>query len=106
MKLHESPCTPPTEGTPPLSAEELQDLIAELTDWVMEQDSKLVKTWRFADFASALAWLNRAAAICEQCQHHAEFELGWGRVQATIWTHSIGGLSKADFVLAARIDQQ
>jgi len=31
--------------------------------------------------------------------------LAWGRVEAKIYTHKIGGLSESDFVLAAKLDR-
>ena len=48
--------------------------------------------------------MNSAGAICEQEGHHADFEVGWGRVVAKIWTHKIDGLTESDFVLAAKFD--
>jgi 4a-hydroxytetrahydrobiopterin dehydratase len=79
-------------------------LAEELRDWALV-DGRLAKEWRFADFAAALAFLNRAAAVCEERNHHADFELGWGRVAATVSTHSVGGLTELDFDLARRLDE-
>jgi len=52
-----------------------------------------------------LAFVNAAGEICEQENHHADFELGWGRVGIQIWTHDINGLTESDFILAAKIDE-
>lgn len=47
-----------------------------------------------ADRAAALyAFVNRAGANCEEQGHHADCELGWGRVRARNWTHKIDGLT-------------
>jgi 4a-hydroxytetrahydrobiopterin dehydratase len=46
--------------------------------------------------------VNAAGQICEQEGHHAEFSLGWGRADATIYTHKVDGLTQADLVLAAK----
>ena len=105
MELHERACEPCRGGIPPLTEAEWQPLLAELHDWVVVDGHHLAREWRFPDFASALAWLNRAGALCEEAQHHADFELAWGRVGVTLWTHKINGLAEADFVLAARFDQ-
>ena len=53
---------------------------------------------------NALNFVNMAGAICEEENHHAEFEIGWGRVKALIWTHKIDGLTESDFILAAKLD--
>lgn len=105
MELHERTCEPCQGGIPPLNEAEWQPLLAELQDWVVIDGHHLAKEWRFSDFVSALAWLNRASALCEEANHHADFELAWGRVSVTLWTHKINGLAEADFVLAARFDQ-
>jgi len=48
---------------------------------------------------------NQVAAIAEEEQHHPDISLAWGKVGITIWTHAIDGLSRSDFVLAAKIDR-
>ena len=68
------------------------------------ENHHLTRTWSFQDFASALEYTNQLGEICEQQNHHADFELGWGRVVAVIYTHKIDGLTESDFVLAAKFD--
>src|SRR2546421_692838 len=69
----------------------------------IESDADLLR--RFRDFVQALAFTNRVGAIAEEEQHHPDIYLAWGKVRVTIWTHAIDGLSRNDFVLAAKIDQ-
>lgn len=104
MALHEQDCVPCRGGVPPLQGDAVARLQAQLKDWAVVGGHHLEKEWRFPDFAAALAFLNRAAAVCEAQGHHADFELGWGRVQARIWTHKVDGLTESDFVLAAKFD--
>ena len=47
---------------------------------------------------------NKIGDLAEKEGHHPNIYLGWGKVDVEIWTHKINGLSKADFVLAAKID--
>ena len=61
-----------------------------------------MKQYRFPDFRQALAFVNRVGELAEEEGHHPDIELGWGRVKLTLWTHSIGGLSENDFILAAK----
>lgn len=105
MALHEQHCVPCSGGVPPLQPDQLARLQAQLKDWAVVRGHHLEKEWRWPDFASALAFVNRAGAVCEAEGHHADFELGWGRVRAKIWTHKIDGLTESDFVLAAKLDQ-
>jgi len=105
MELHERSCEPCRGGGAPLKAEEWAPFLAQLQDWVVIDGHHLEKKWRFPDFAAALGFVNRAGALCEETGHHADFELGWGRVEIRLFTHKIDGLAEADFVLAARFDR-
>lgn len=105
MALHEQQCVACSGGTPKLTAQQIAPLQAQLKDWAVSGAHHLEKEWRWPDFAAALAFLNRAGAVCEEQGHHADFELGWGRVKAKIWTHKVDGLTESDFVLAAKLDQ-
>jgi len=73
--------------------------------WEVVDAHHLQRNWEFDDFASALVFLNSAAQICEDEFHHADFEIGWGRVSAVIFTHKIDGLTESDFILASKFDQ-
>jgi len=103
--LANRPLKPPRDGAA-LSGTPLSDLYAELGNgWELVDDHHLQKDYRFDDFASALAFTNEVGAMADEVDHHPEICLTWGRATVTIWTHSVGGLSEADFVFAARADQ-
>jgi 4a-hydroxytetrahydrobiopterin dehydratase len=74
-------------------------------DWKLVDDHHLEKIFSFKNFQEALEFTNKVGALAEAVDHHPELCLTWGRVSITIWTHSIGGLSEADFVFAARSDE-
>jgi 4a-hydroxytetrahydrobiopterin dehydratase len=72
--------------------------------WTRE-GSAIVREWTLADFAAALAFVNRVAALAEAANHHPDILLhGWNRVRLELSTHSQGGLTEADFALAREID--
>jgi len=98
-------CIDLVEGTPPLGPIETGALLTELDGWQVEDGRRLVRTWRFDDFAGALALVNRVGAVAEAENHHPDIELGWGRVVVRLWTHTVGGLSDNDFIVAAKIDR-
>lgn len=98
-------CIPCRGGVPPLKGEELRALTAQLGgDWTVVDEHHLSKSFAFPDFASALAFTNAVGAIAEEEGHHPDIHLSWGRVVIDIWTHAIDGLTRSDFVLAAKVD--
>jgi 4a-hydroxytetrahydrobiopterin dehydratase len=99
-------CVPCEAGTPPLTREEAQTLLAPLADrWRLAGDGKaLTRTITFKSFTRAMAFLQRLADIAEREGHHPDFCLTrWKYVELTLTTHAIGGLSRNDFVLAAKL---
>lgn len=98
-------CTHLPEGTPPLSGEALASY-REAVDsrWKLSDDDHLEAEFSFPDFAAALAFTNEVGALAEAEDHHPEITLTWGKVQVRVWTHTVGGVSPNDFILAARID--
>ena len=99
-------CVPCEGGVPPLKKAERTELISHIHGgWSVIDGHHLEREWSFPDFVSALVVTNSAGTICEEQGHHADFELGWGRVKAKIWTHKINGLTESDFVLAAKFDR-
>lgn len=100
-------CVPCRGGVPPLAGEELAALARELGNgWRVVDEHHLEKEFAFRDFAEALAFTNRVGALAEEVGHHPDIYLAWGKARITIWTHKIDGLSRSDFVLAAKIDQR
>lgn len=104
--LSEKHCVPCRGGVPPLRGEELRALAAELPGWTVAGEHHLEKQFSFPDFKTALEFVNRAGAVAEAEGHHPELCLGWGHVDARIWTHKIDGLTESDFILAAKIDRE
>ena len=103
--LSDMECVPCKGGVPPLSDEESNAFLSQIHhDWEVVENHHLTRTWPFPDFSSALEFINKLGEICEQQNHHADFELGWGRVVSVIYTHKIDALTESDFVLAAKFD--
>jgi 4a-hydroxytetrahydrobiopterin dehydratase len=68
-------------------------------------DASIVRDLTFDDFAGAIAFVNRVAQVAEAANHHPDILVhGWKHVRLTLSTHSQGGLTGADFALAAQID--
>jgi 4a-hydroxytetrahydrobiopterin dehydratase len=96
----------PCEGGSALKGEDLRKLYGQLQNgWVVANEHHLEREYRFKDFKEALDFVNRLGEIAEREGHHPDLFLTWGRVKVTLWTHSVGGLSENDFILAAKADE-
>lgn len=103
--LSDRECVPCKGGVPPLSEEQSGKLLAELEpDWKLVDNHHIERTYKFPNFAEALAFTNRVGDVAEEQGHHPDIELGWGRVKIILCTHKIKGLTESDFILAAKAD--
>lgn len=98
-------CVPCRGGIPALKGQELASLKAQVPGWEVLNEHHLHKTYTFPDFKQALAFTNKVGDVAEQQGHHPDILLTWGKVEITIWTHKIDGLTESDFILAAKIDK-
>jgi 4a-hydroxytetrahydrobiopterin dehydratase len=69
-----------------------------------EVDGALERTFSFADFAEALAFVNRVGELAESENHHPDIRIDYSRVTLRWWTHTAGGITDRDRELAARTD--
>lgn len=104
-ELAQRQCVPCRGGVPPLAGEEIKKLHEQLKAWEVVNEHHLRKEFRFANYAEALAHVNRVSEIAEVQGHHPDICFGWGKVEVLIWTHKIDGLTESDFILAAKIDE-
>jgi 4a-hydroxytetrahydrobiopterin dehydratase len=83
------------------------DIASRLEDseWQREGD-EIAREFKFEDFATAMAFVNRVAETAEQANHHPDILVhGWNKVRLSLTNHSAGGLTEADFAMAAKIDE-
>ena len=86
-----------------LSEGEIDDRLAGLEGWARKGDA-ISKQFKFDDFKGSVDFVNRLTPAAEEINHHPDLEISWNKVTVTISTHSEGGLTENDFVLAGRID--
>ncbi|HEX9161746.1 MAG TPA: 4a-hydroxytetrahydrobiopterin dehydratase [Thermoanaerobaculia bacterium] len=104
--LADEQCVPCRGGVPALKGRELHGVARELGGgWRVIDEHHLEKEFRFPDFEQALSFTNAVGAIAERQGHHPDIHLAWGKVAIDIWTHKVDGLTRSDFVLAAKIDR-
>ena len=90
---------------PTLSDSEVQERLTNVPGWERADEQSIARELKFDDFAAAIAFVNRVAEAAEEANHHPDILVyGWNKVRLTLSTHSEGGITAADFELAARID--
>jgi 4a-hydroxytetrahydrobiopterin dehydratase len=98
-------CVPCRGEIPPLKGKELATLGNQLDGWNVIEEHHITKAFKFPNFREALKFANRVGELAEEQGHHPDISLAWGKVEITIWTHKINGLTESDFILAAKIDR-
>jgi len=98
-------CEACEQGTPPLDDERAKLLQGGLDPaWERDGTTRLRRTLRFDDFKDAFGFATRIALVAEGEGHHPDMEIGWGKVVVSLTTHSSGGLTENDFIMAAKVD--
>lgn len=106
--LSELNCVSCRGNAPKLTDQEIDDLQALVPLWdIVEKGGlqKLERSFKFRDFKEAIAFSNRVAVIAEVEDHHPAMLIEWGSVVVSWWTHTIHGLHKNDFIMAAKTDK-
>ncbi|MBU6391965.1 MAG: 4a-hydroxytetrahydrobiopterin dehydratase [Planctomycetota bacterium] len=103
-ELASKKCVPCKGGVPPLKGDALRILQGQVEGWNVIEEHHLLKTFKFPDFRKSLDFVNQVGKIAEEQEHHPVITFTWGRVEITIYTHKINGLTESDFILAAKIN--
>ncbi len=93
----------------PLSGEALDNFLKEVPGWNLadlpaQAGDKISRGFNFKNFVEAMHFVERVADIAEQEEHHPDIHISYNKVNLELYTHSIGGLSENDFIVAAKID--
>ena len=98
-------CQACEKGTPPISEAEAAQLGSSVPAWQRDANRTLRREFSFPNFRDAFGFVARAALVAESEGHHPDIELGWGRAVFKLTTHAASGLTRNDFVMAAKIDR-
>ncbi len=104
--LSELKCIPCRGDFPPMELEEAHRFLSEIPNWeiVLEGNiPRLRRTFRFKNFAEALAFTVKVGEIAEAEGHHPMLITEWGKVTVVWWTHAIRGLHQNDFIMASKV---
>jgi len=104
-KLKDKKCTPCQGGVPPLTLEAARALLPRVPSWELNDDgTRLKRTFRFPDFASAQDFACKVGELAESEGHHPILTYSWGYCTVVFYTHKIGGLHENDFIMAAKVN--
>jgi len=89
----------------PLTQDVIDQRLADLHgDW-SGSTSQLQRSIEFADFPTAVEFVNRLAPVCEELDHHPDLAVRWRWVEVVLATHSAGGVTDLDLTLAGHVDE-
>ena len=79
--------------------------LAELPDWIeVEGRDAITRTFKFKNFSEAFGFMARVAMKAEQMDHHPEWFNVYNKVEVTLTSHDVGGLSTRDVDMARFLD--
>ena len=88
-----------------LTKKDLKAGLAELPGWRL-QGAAIERTYTFANFRVALAFVGFVGEVAEELGHHPDVDVRYNRVRLAVTTHDAGGLTAKDLELARRVDQR
>ncbi|TWT72915.1 4a-hydroxytetrahydrobiopterin dehydratase [Allorhodopirellula solitaria] len=104
VDAHCAACEGGVEVMPPETARQYLETVAK---WELDESSRSIsRQFNRGTFVNVIELINRIAAVAEREQHHPDLHVtGYRHLKVVLTTHAIGGLSKNDFIVAAKIDQ-
>lgn len=87
-----------------LNDAEISTRLNDLSGWTRSND-EIRKTFTFATFPAAIAFVTHVGFLAEAAGHHPDFDIRYNKVTLALTTHDAGGLTANDFDLAAQIDE-
>ena len=100
-----SGCQACESGAPSLPKEKISALMAKALGWELIEDKKIVREFKFKDFVDAKYFFDLVSALAEGQGHHPSLTLIYNKLKITLTTHSSGGLTENDFIMARLINE-
>lgn len=87
-----------------LNPEEIRKRASELENWTLTENHHLSGVFLFNDLASSMHFAVKVGKIAEEMQHEPEMSIGAGKVELSIFTHDVDGLTDLDFDFAKKVE--
>lgn len=105
-ELHKIRCVGCEGGIPAMQKDEIAKLMPEIKGWDLNKDAtQLSRRFNFKGFYKTMAFVNAIAWIANQENHHPDMEVGYNYCLVKYSTHAVNGLTKNDFICAAKVNQ-
>lgn len=88
-----------------LSKTELETAMTGLIGWYNQDGKSISKTFKFGNFEQAFGFMKQTAVVAEEMDHHPDWTNVYNKVEVTLSTHSEGGLTQLDILLATAMDR-
>ncbi len=102
--LTKKKCVPCEMGEGRLGIEKIKDYLKECSGWLLIGDT-IAKEYIFKGFKEAMRFVLKISELAEKEGHHPDIFISYNKVRLTLSTHSAGGLTENDFILAAKVNQ-
>lgn len=90
---------------PLIKSMEIDNKLADLSGWNYK-DHHIGKLFELSNFKEALDFVNKIGEAAEDMNHHPDILIhSWNKVKITVCTHSEGGVTEKDFILAHKIEK-
>ena len=107
MNLAINKCVPCEGQSSALTYDQAAQLLNDVPSWKMNTNKDVIlREFQMKNFTAAIQFINKVAEVAESENHHPDIHLsGYRNLRIELSTHAIKGLSKNDFILAAKINQ-
>lgn len=103
--LLNSQCVPLNKNDSPLNLSDIERLRNLTPNWqYCATENVLCRTFRFNDYRTTIEFVNQVATIAETQDHHPDMHVAYNRCKVSFSTHSVGGVTRNDFICAANLD--
>jgi len=92
-----------SDAEPTYDAAQIAERLRELPGWYLE-DGWLRRVYKTDGWPTTLMLVNAIGFVAEAAYHHPDLSVTWGRVTVKLMTHSAGGITEKDFLVARRIE--
>lgn len=104
-QLEQERCLACEGGIKPLKGQEAQSFLAKIKGWTINSDdTEISQTFKFKNYYHTMAFVNAIAWVSHAENHHPDLEVSYNSCRVRYSTHAILGLSKNDFICAAKVD--
>jgi thiol peroxidase len=101
----ERTCAPCEGKVAALTGEEIEKRLKAATGWKLVGTEAIRKHFTFKSFGDAEWFIRTVAVVAEEEGHHPGMDWRYNRVDVTLTTHAVRGLSRNDFIMARLVDE-